>query len=203
MVQMWNEREIGKMSRTCPDHQLLSVYFDGELPSPWKEKLESHVTGCPSCTERLAEFGRLRHSICAQPMDGHVMAAQDKVWQQLGLDKGPARRSARITPLAGMWRRSVAIPVPAAAAAALLFVALALFLILRPPSMDMTPAMAFETPGIIPVSDMEDVLQYLGSRDSSEVLIIRLPESRSFDSYGEPAIIRAADYRKTSGGRRP
>ncbi|MDR1858571.1 MAG: hypothetical protein LBQ69_03790 [Treponema sp.] len=190
------------MGDRCPDRQLLSVYFDGELPSPWKEKVAGHVAGCPSCTERLAGFDRLRQSICAEPTDGEIMAAQDKVWQQLGLG---ARKGARVVRFGGLWQRRVSIPLPAAAAAALLLVALAVFFAMKTPSPAAMPVMAsFESPGIIPVSDMEDVLQYLGSRDNSDVVIIRLPESRDFVSYGEPAIIKAADYnRRTPGVRRP
>ena len=192
------------MGRTCPDHQLLSIYFDGELPSPWKEKMEGHLNDCPSCAQRLGEFSRLRLSVNASPGEDEIKAAQDRVWQQMWLDKGHATRSARITPFGGLWQRRVSIPLPAAAAAALLLAALAVFFAMRPPSPAAMPVMAFETPGIIPVSDMEDVLQYLGSRDNSDVVIIRLPESRDFVSYGEPAIIKAADYnRRTPGVKRP
>jgi len=192
------------MGKMCPDHQLLSVYFDGELPSPWKEKAASHIAGCPSCTERLEEYSRLRRSFHAAPQEDEVRAAQDRVWQQLGLDKGPEKRALRVMPLGGMWQRRVSIPLPAVAAAALLLVALSVFLITRTPSPAEMPLMAFETPGIIPIADMEDVLQYLGSRDNGDMVIIRLPESRNFDSYGEPAIIKAADYnRRTPGARRP
>jgi len=50
---------------------------------------------------------------------------------------------------------------------------------------------------------MEEVLQQLaGGRDNGEVLIIRLPESRNFTSYGEPAIINAADYSRINPARR-
>ncbi|GHU05470.1 hypothetical protein FACS1894147_11680 [Spirochaetia bacterium] len=40
----------------CPDRQILSLYHDDELPSPWKEKLESHVASCPACAARLAQY---------------------------------------------------------------------------------------------------------------------------------------------------
>jgi hypothetical protein len=43
--------------------------------------------------------------------------------------------------------------------------------------------------------------QYLGGDDSGDIVIIRLPESRSFNSYGEPAIIRAAEYGGVKGSR--
>lgn len=44
----------------CPDHQLLSVYMDRELPSPWKEKIEAHVKQCSACGEKLENFKRLQ-----------------------------------------------------------------------------------------------------------------------------------------------
>jgi hypothetical protein len=58
-----------------------------------------------------------------------------------------------------------------------------------------SPAMqGFDPPGIVPTAGINEVLQYLGNRDPGDILIIRLPESRSFTSPGEPAIIKAADY---------
>ncbi len=38
---------------TCPDTDLYSAYVDGEIPSPWKEKLEEHLSTCEKC--RLIE----------------------------------------------------------------------------------------------------------------------------------------------------
>ena len=189
------------MGDRCPDRQLLSIYFDGELPSPWKETMERHLNGCPSCAQQINEFNRLRRSLSDSPSEAAIGAAQDRVWQQLGLG---TRKGARVMRFGGLWQRRISIPLPAAAAAAVLLVALAVFFAIRTPVPAAMPLMAFETPGIIPVSDMEDVLQYLGSRDNSDVVIIRLPESRDFVSYGEPAIIKAADYnRRTPGVRRP
>ena len=54
---------------------------------------------------------------------------------------------------------------------------------------------------IVPITDLNGVLQYLGNDDSPDIMIIRLPESRSFMSSGEPAIIRAADYSGSKGPR--
>ena len=31
---------------TCPDKDLYSAYVDGELQSPWKEKIEAHLVSC-------------------------------------------------------------------------------------------------------------------------------------------------------------
>jgi hypothetical protein len=46
----------------------------------------------------------------------------------------------------------------------------------------------------IPVADMNGVIQYLGGDDTADIVIIRLPESKSFRSFGEPAMIKAAEY---------
>jgi hypothetical protein len=58
-----------------------------------------------------------------------------------------------------------------------------------------------DTPGIIPVSNMDDVLQYLGGRDNGDIIILHLPESRSFVNYGEPAMIKASDYSRNVSNR--
>ena len=201
--------------QVCPDRQLLSVYFDGELPSPWKEKMESHIAACPACARRLEAYRRV--SLGKAAGDAGLESAREHVWQKLeavvdravldrqrtGADIPSARP--RVAPV---WRRSVSIPLPAAAAVFVLLVALAFLVVLRVTNTEEISGMTFasdaelDVPGIIPVADMEDVLQYLGSRDNGEIIILRLPESRSFVNYGEPAIIKAADYSRTVPGRR-
>jgi hypothetical protein len=54
---------------------------------------------------------------------------------------------------------------------------------------------------IVPAADLNGIWQYLGDDDSADIVIIRLPESRSFTSFGEPAIMRAADYSGGKGSR--
>ena len=202
------------MAQVCPDRQLLSVYFDGELPSPWKEKLESHVAGCSDCGRRLEEYRRIspgRAAAAAGEGDAEMEAARERVWRKLEavqdhavFDGYPARTAAWGR---GVWQRSISIPIPAAAAI-LLLIALAFLLVLRTTGTEGMSAMTFaseaelDAPGIIPTSSMEDVLQYLGSRDNGDIIILRLPESRNFVNYGEPAIIKAADYSRTMPGRR-
>lgn len=52
---------------TCPDSDLFSAYVDGEIPSPWKEKLESHISSCESCANRTNRYERL-HSVLSETM---------------------------------------------------------------------------------------------------------------------------------------
>jgi len=196
------------MMQVCPDRQLLSVYFDGELPSPWKEKMEAHIAACPACARRLEEYRR--HSLAGEAAG--MDTARDRVWQKLEpcivADAHPPARAVRRS--AAVWQRRVSIPLPAAAAAAAFFllIALAFLQVLRTTNtegisgMTLASEAELEEPGIIPIADMEDVLQYLGSRDNGDIIILRLPESRSFVNYGEPAIIKAADYSRNVPGRR-
>ena len=210
----------------CPDPQLLSVYYDDELPSPWKEKMESHLAQCGECRLKLESYSRLSPGAGDKSAPAESQAsAMERVWKKLAENaaiagapdlenaaSGPGnsglhayrRKSAN----AGFWNRKISIPLPAAAAAAL-FIALAALLVLQTGSQRAVPNMTlaseeyslwppmdsgFDTAGMIPVTDLNGVLQYLGARDSGDMVILRLPESRSFMSSGEPSIIKAADY---------
>jgi anti-sigma-K factor RskA len=185
----------------CPDRQLLSVYVDGELPSPWKEKMETHLAQCSGCKEQLENYRRLfvLSDETALHEKAQMEAAKDRVWQKLQ-SRRPGRRTRSFKYAADVWRRRVSIPLPAAAAAAVVLVLLAAFWMQRPaepPAVIPTNIIASEEalPNIIPASsDMNGVLQYLGGFDSGDILILRLPESRNFISSGEPAIINAVDY---------
>ncbi|MDR2257911.1 MAG: zf-HC2 domain-containing protein [Treponema sp.] len=194
----------------CPDHQMLSVYLDGELPSPWKEKMEKHLAFCASCRDRLESYGEIsRHLKRAEAAPAEAEAvpagtvfageaalegAKDRVWLRLQNLEAPRRR-----PGPAIWRRSVSIPLPAAAAAAVIFcIALAAVLFRQntgtPQMQDMaTAGVDLDVRGIMPVSDMHGVLQYLGDQDTGDIVILRLPESRSFMSSGEPTLLKAAD----------
>jgi anti-sigma factor RsiW len=184
----------------CPDYQILSVYIDGELPSPWKEKMETHLESCSVCQAQLEQFKRcsqvLKGSMPTPPPD--IEAAKERVWRKLGTTAIQKRRRRSI------WGRKVSVPLPAVAGAAALCAALVLALTRQPPAAPQNQdAMAgtgmTDVQGIVPVSDMNDVLHYLGNQDAADIVIIRLPESRSFSSSGEPTIIKAADYSRRNG----
>jgi len=169
---------------------MLSVYLDGELPSPWKEKLEKHVSGCPECSGLIREYQNAS-LVPATGEEADLSAAGERVWQRLdaSMKRGrmfPRRRA--------IWRRNVSLPVPVAAA--LLVVALAFAWMQWPSDADEMAGVIFASDNEfdVPVHDIESVIEYLIARSGSEMLILRLPETQSFVSNGEPAIIRAADY---------
>jgi hypothetical protein len=144
--------------------------------------------------------------------------AKARVWQNLEKMPGksyPARRPYPAQGRGNFWGRRVSMPLPAAAAAVLLVIAAVLWAAqpkkaqslsnmaltsegysIHPPQVNGVPDF---DPKLSSIRDLNDVLQYLGSSDSGDILILRLPESRNFFSSGEPAIIKAADYSR----RRP
>jgi anti-sigma factor RsiW len=218
----------------CPDPQLLSIYMDGELPSPWKEKMETHLAECSECKERLKNFTHIQelfrketgleqfYAEKAETSAEFVLSehelmekAKERIWQKL-------ESSHRISPIRlvhdnirsssyNIWKSKISIPIPAAAAAAVIIALLSVFGF-RGSSNNGNNVIAYqpvepveranfvlaaeeEMPGIVPTGDLNSVLQYLGV-DRSEIIILQLPESRSFSRSGEPAIIRSADYRR-------
>ncbi len=48
---------------TCPEPDLHSAYIDGEVNSPWREKIEAHLASCESCRTELAKLEGLRNML--------------------------------------------------------------------------------------------------------------------------------------------
>jgi len=180
----------------CPDPQLISVYLDKELSSPWKEKLEKHLEECPECKKRLLSYKGLFADQGDNKMSGEhqqavIEAAKNRVWQR---HIQHARYRSRTV---NIWSRKISVPLPAAAAAVLIFV-LAVFLIARPGDASVNPGIIIASEEALiemaPVSDMDDVLQYLGGFDSADTLVIRLPENSNFTSSGNPVVVKTASF---------
>jgi anti-sigma factor RsiW len=183
------------MVQMCPDRQIISVYLDGELPSPWKEKLETHLEGCPACGARLNRYRGLSDALGEETDPSRVEEGKERVWRRLGAGEHSGVRRT-------FWFRSVSVPMPVAAAAAAVLVFAFILLIngRRAPTIQDTVAMGLDVQDI-PAIDINGVLQYLGNEDTGDIVIIRLPESRSFTSLGEPALIKAADYSRRNSSR--
>jgi hypothetical protein len=121
----------------CPDPQILSIYVDGELPSPWKEKMESHLKKCPDCMEKYGNFKHLhelfkkdttiRRRYIERIVDGpaeeptytedELRTSKDRVWDKIEAKQKATDRS-RAAGSSHVWKRRLSIPLPAAAAAA-------------------------------------------------------------------------------------
>jgi|TergutMp193P3_1026864.scaffolds.fasta_scaffold01484_3 hypothetical protein len=134
----------------CPEPQILSIYLDGELPSPWKEKLENHLKVCPVCKGKLENFKQLqelfrkdtsiRRTFVEKSADAKerfeessepLETAKNRVWRKLEskqrFKSGDELSSANLRfagfderQRSGVWQRKLSIPLPAVAAAAII-----------------------------------------------------------------------------------
>ncbi|HPS44975.1 MAG TPA: zf-HC2 domain-containing protein, partial [Treponemataceae bacterium] len=113
---------------TCPDSNLYSALADGEVPSPWREKLEAHIASCPACQKRVARYRKLRSLL----RDGAPNLSENQLeasYLKLVAKRDAAREEARIhaeadavgasrKPLKfpGWAHASISLPLPALAA---------------------------------------------------------------------------------------
>ena len=199
----------------CPDRQIISLYCDDELPSPWKEKAETHINSCSDCRAKLEAYRSLRSDMCKDyPVFNNTFAdTGDRVWAGL-MQKIPSKQTALYTAKRGgnehkrYFNHKIYLPFPVAAAAAAILIITAILAIrgLNKPVeqkyIDLMAGIESERQEVFPDSDdLSEIIRYLASRESSDYLIIQLPDSRNFTNLGEPALIRAADYSRRNTPR--
>ncbi|MDR0475157.1 MAG: zf-HC2 domain-containing protein [Treponema sp.] len=205
----------------CPERQIFSLYADNELPSPWKEKTELHLASCESCRSYYEKHLKLKKTLLnvLPPLeDEAVKKAQERVWEKFpsamssGYNGEALFASAKKTRKTG-WKRVVSLPVPLAAAAGAIFIITALLAVkgFITPARErayeqvttVVPSIGNEADinGMIPVSNMAEILQYLSRQESREFVIIQIPDSRNFTRSGEPALLRKADYSRRNSRR--
>lgn len=175
----------------CPDRQMISLHVDGELPSPWKEKLEAHLSACPDCGAVASGYRDLSVRLAAAP-EGGMEDARARVWASVS-------RFSVVERAPSPWKRRLSLPLPAAVAAVLAVAVLAAGGVGVAVGSGRRDAIAVVEPApkasAVPVSDVGTVLRYLESQDSSgDILIIRLPDNSSFGYGGQPSFVKAADY---------
>ena len=135
----------------CPDRQLISLYYDGELPSPWKEKMEAHLESCAECRSILAGYKGIGKYLQDFPQET-VQAASERVWKKLGnfvadanevvvngvgeaIPNFPGNITSSQTRWIGwgrkkVWNRTVTMPLPAAAAAVLIVIGFLAYMVI-------------------------------------------------------------------------
>jgi hypothetical protein len=164
--------------------------------------MELHLISCPVCRARLEQLKWCSQTLKSTqgtesaPAIPDLDGAKDRVWQRMARLE-TAHWGCKTRP--NLWQRRLSIPLPAAAAAVAVAVLAVVFTVSRQsggsPSPEPIPTGEMTAvQGIIPASDMNEVLQYLEREDMTDIVIIRLPEMRSFSSSGEPTMLRAADY---------
>ena len=201
----------------CPDRQIISLYFDKELPSPWKEKMETHLESCPKCQAELSRYRQLGENL-RDLQEGNMQAAQERVWKKLSapeliVNEGYKTNFYRTKK--SIWSRSITLPLPVAAAAILAIVFSLVFTLMRTNNIShdavavvpeqVTPiaqewsstVLGDDLATIFPTMDMDIFLHHIMDQSEGDFIVVRLPESRRFSRTGQPTLINAADYSRS------
>jgi hypothetical protein len=179
----------------CPNPDLLSAFFDGEVESPWSEKIREHVDSCTRCRELMARLGFVREVLLADeepPVVGPLERTRERLL---------SRRPPRLRRRRPLWRTRISVPVPAIAAMCLVFLGmggLLIFLGTRPNfpfmSIKRQPSGVTEVQVAAPIEDLEQLLKSLDREPGNQQILITLPEDTQFLQFGEPRMLRADEY---------
>jgi len=190
-----------------PEKDFISAFLDGEVPSPWKERLEKSIEQ-DSRFRALYESHAEVHRLLGELPEPDFAEARSRVWEKLqeSIESAPlpVRAGHRPGNPVPVWRRRVAVPLPVAVAAAAIVVVFAAFTIFRfvEGSGSNGAVMAQSVEGLnvtVNVKDVEQLLDILNGQNKIREVKIELPEPHQFKLMGEPLLLRASD---TSGGFR-
>jgi anti-sigma factor RsiW len=182
----------------CPNGELLSAYFDGEVESPWSEGLADHVAGCGRCREAVQRLRALR-GLLHQDAEPDCLASRERTLQRLRREQTPRR-----PPRWASTRATLTIPWPAAASVLAVVVVLAGFLAyfsLQPGygqlSIRRQPTGVTEVQVAAPIKDLEYLLRSLETWSDAQEIVITLPEDSTFIMLGEPRLLREAEFTRS------
>jgi predicted anti-sigma-YlaC factor YlaD len=178
----------------CPDNEILSAYFDGEISARWGREIAAHVSTCPSCGSRLAEMQKAR-TLMREGGQQEWQMPMERVRRRI-LGHAPAVR--RRIPA---WRRQVVLPLPVAALAALLLLTFGVSLTVLATRTGMgyirvtkAPAGGTEYQFAVPYDKVEALLKSMGGADASVESVMTIPKSVKLIPVGEPRMGKATEF---------
>ncbi len=199
----------------CPDRDLISAFVDGEVPSPWRERIEEHLASCGDCASLASGYAALGERLRADPLADEAAAlARGRARLDALLDRLSAGGDSETSAIDGKvfvvsrkaWRRSVSLPLPLAAAAAILVLLLggATTLLALRPGKGGAAIQAVASGEIAPpasqpraqAASMDQLLRYLDAQGGQVTLTIKLPDETTFGSAGKPVIMRSGQVVK-------
>lgn len=174
----------------CPDKQILSALYDGEIPEPWEGRIKEHLTECSKCSDQIAAYNKLSYVMDEDNPD--FSESHERVWTKLALSKD--------TQVIPIWRRRISVPAPLLAAAAVVVFLGAGFFV----GINRNAAPDTVSPEVWTVQfdehELEELAELLKSRDDQVQVFIELPANSTFinpdQAPQEPQLLRAADYRR-------
>lgn len=103
---------------TCPDLELQSAFFDGEIGSPWYEEIKSHVESCSDCKENMNNLQAMHEVFSADSAQMNLSQKQmDESFDRLQSRLHYTKTAAKANVIHVDFARKV---IPYAAAAAFL-----------------------------------------------------------------------------------
>jgi predicted anti-sigma-YlaC factor YlaD len=178
----------------CPDREILSAFFDGEVDGPWDGVIRDHVAACPACSQRVARMARIRQALRAGTADEPAPSMERVRRRILAGEPAPAPRQPA-------WGRQVSLPLPVAVLAAALFLALGVSLAVVAFRHDMSyiritkaPAGGTEYQFAVPYDKVEMLLKSVGGGDANIESVMTLPKDVKLVPVGEPRMGKAADF---------
>ncbi|OQY34006.1 MAG: hypothetical protein B6241_05865 [Spirochaetaceae bacterium 4572_59] len=181
----------------CPDSKLLSAFYDGEVGSPWKERIEEHLLSCENCRSLIKTYKEQSHILQSAPEPSYSSTFSDlehMVRQRNTVERSTYHRFGN-----GL------IPVAAAAAAILaFFMGFVMAGNSGPSGSYMSPAIAVSQGWSIPQGDLtvsgEDIdalLSLLEPSDSqmfNQESSIELPVDLDLGFYGDSQLTRSVSF---------
>ena len=169
----------------CPDISILSAFYDGELEGRADGAISEHLRSCGHCKAVVESYGSVSRSLLL------VVEPQAITTEVDALRHIYAR--AAFAPAEPLWRRSLKVPAPFVLAAAALIVVLSLGLILNG---QRTGGATAITRGNAQASTLEDIIDYLESRNQPQPVTLKLPENTFLRVVSEATLVRAAEYQR-------
>jgi anti-sigma-K factor RskA len=183
--------------------ELLSAYIDGEVESPHREHIQRQIETNDDVRRRYSRLASVKEALRSEELPD-FSAVQARVLRNI---EDSVDRPEPVSPCTSFWRRQWRLPAPLVSAAALVFAFLLGFsvyhLIGNPSRDERIPDIAqAHSPVDLTISladsDVERVLDWLSSRDLLGEINVELPESHRFRIIGEPELLRAADYGRST-----
>ncbi len=191
----------------CPDERLICVHVDGELESPWRERLEKHLAACSRCAgiERSYRSLSTRLVSGAMTLPGEAEALARLHAAGPGIATGDGGRPAIRLRTIPFSERYIRISAPIATAAALLVVVLAGVVastFVPRPGATFSPApMVAGITSYAPGESFEELVRSVAGGEDQTTLVIHLPERSDFASRGEPVLMTVSSKSGTYGTR--
>ncbi|MGA2639951.1 MAG: hypothetical protein ABSG21_03485 [Spirochaetia bacterium] len=178
----------------CPDREILSAYFDGEIASPWWREVAAHAATCELCRARLSRMEETRRLL----KDGEAeqwRAPMERVRRRI-LAHVPRERQG-----ISAWRRQVSLPLPVAVLAAALLLTFGVTLAVLAARSTMgyirvtrAPAGGTEYQFAVPYTKVEALLKSMGGADANIESVMTIPKNVKLIPVGEPRMGKANEF---------